>query len=98
MTSAVTKRKRVAKRAKNLKRVEMKRVKTSISTSVVTKTKVAKKRRKEEEKVEEKYEFKPPDFDEKAFLEKDIVATKTLFVSSLVAVVLGIIAHSWHRS
>jgi hypothetical protein len=53
---------------------------------------MAKKRRKEEQKEEEKYEFKPPDFDEKAFLEKDITATKTLFVSSLVAVVLGIIA------
>lgn len=51
---------------------------------------MAKKRRKEEQ--EEKYEFVPPDFDEKTFLEKDMTGTKALFASSLMGLILGIVA------
>jgi len=55
---------------------------------------MAKKKRKEEkEKEEEKYEWTPPDFDEKGFLEKDIKGTKALFIASLLGLVLGIIAY-----
>ena len=53
---------------------------------------MAKKKRKEEE-VEQKYEWKPPDFDEKGFLEKDIRGTKALFISSLLGLVLGVVAY-----
>lgn len=53
---------------------------------------MAKKKRKEE-KEEEKYEWTPPDFDEKAFLEKDMRGTKALFIASLLGLVLGIIAY-----
>lgn len=53
---------------------------------------MAKKRRKEEVE-EEKYEFVPPDFDEKSFLQKDILGTKTLMVTTLFAVLLGIAAY-----
>lgn len=52
---------------------------------------MAKKRRKDE--VEEpKYEFVPPDFDEKTFLEKDVEGTKTLMITALVAIVFGVLA------
>jgi hypothetical protein len=54
---------------------------------------MAKKKRKEEEKQEEKYEWTPPDFDEKGFLEKDMRGTKALFIASLLGLVLGIIAY-----
>jgi hypothetical protein len=53
---------------------------------------MAKKKRKEE-KEEEKYEWTPPDFDEKGFLEKDMRGTKALFISTLLGLVLGIIAY-----
>jgi hypothetical protein len=53
---------------------------------------MAKKRRKEEVE-EEKYEFVPPDFDEKAFLKKDLGGTETLLVTAVLAVVFGIIAY-----
>jgi hypothetical protein len=53
---------------------------------------MAKKKRKEE-KEEEKYEWTPPDFDEKGFLEKDMRGTKALFVSTLLGLVLGIVAY-----
>lgn len=53
---------------------------------------MAKKKKKEEE-VEQKYEWKPPDFDEKGFLEKDMRGTKALFISTLLGLVLGIIAY-----
>lgn len=41
---------------------------------------------------EETYEWVPPEFDEKAFLEKDILSTKSLMISALLAIVFGIIA------
>jgi hypothetical protein len=53
---------------------------------------MAKKRRKEEVE-EEKYEFVPPDFDEKSFLEKDLRGTDTLLVTAGLAVVFGILAY-----
>ncbi len=53
---------------------------------------MAKKKRKEE-KEEEKYEWTPPDFDEKDFLVKDMVGTKSLFIATLLGLVLGIIAY-----
>lgn len=49
---------------------------------------MARKKRKEEE-VEEKYEWVPPEFDEKAFLKKDIVGTKALMYTTIVAVAFG---------
>jgi hypothetical protein len=49
---------------------------------------MARKKRKDEE-LEEKYEWVPPQFDEKAFLKKDIVGTKALMYTALVAVVFG---------
>ena len=52
---------------------------------------MAKKKRKEEE--EPKYEFVPPDFDEKSFLEKDILGTKALLVATLCAIIAGIVAY-----
>jgi len=52
---------------------------------------MAKKKRKGE-KEEEAYEWVPPEFDEKAFLENDIKGTKSLMISALLAVVFGIIA------
>jgi hypothetical protein len=53
---------------------------------------MAKKRRKEEVE-EEKYEFVPPDFDEKAFLQKDMLGTKTLMITTVVAIIIGILAY-----
>ncbi|MEM2944281.1 MAG: hypothetical protein QW083_04075 [Methanomassiliicoccales archaeon] len=49
-------------------------------------------RKKKKEVVEEEYEFIPPEFDEKAFLENDIRSTKTLLLTTLFAVLCGIIA------
>jgi len=52
---------------------------------------MARKKRKDE--VEEpKYEFVPPDFDEKAFLEKDIRGTKTLILATFLGIVGGVLA------
>lgn len=51
---------------------------------------MAHKRKKEV--VEEVYDFVPPEFDEKKFLENDIRGTKLLFVTLAFAVVCGIIA------
>jgi hypothetical protein len=53
---------------------------------------MAKKKRKEEQE-EEKYEWTPPDFDEKGFLQKDMRGTKALFISTLLGLALGIIAY-----
>jgi hypothetical protein len=53
---------------------------------------MAKKRRKEEVE-EEKYEFVPPDFDEKSFLKKDMLGTKTLMITTAMAIVIGIAAY-----
>jgi len=52
---------------------------------------MAKKKRKEVKPEEEEYEFVPPEFDEKAFLEKDILGTKTLMITAGLAVVFGLI-------
>ena len=49
---------------------------------------MAKKKRKEE-KVED-YQWVPPEFDEKAFLLKDIVGTKALMLTALIAVAFGV--------
>lgn len=52
---------------------------------------MARKKRKDE--VEEpKYEFVPPDFDEKAFLEKDIKGTKSLIVAAFLGILAGVLA------
>jgi len=53
---------------------------------------MAKKRRKEEVE-EEKYEFIPPDFDERSFLQKDILGTKTLMITTVIAIIVGIMAY-----
>ena len=53
---------------------------------------MAKKRRRESSTPEETYEFQPPEFDEKEFLLKDMYGTKVLFVVSLLAVIIGIVA------
>jgi hypothetical protein len=52
---------------------------------------MARKKRKDE--VEEpKYEFVPPDFDEKAFLEKDIRGTKSLIIATFLGILAGVLA------
>ena len=51
---------------------------------------MAKKKRKGEK--EETYEWVPPEFDEKAFLEKDIVVTKSMMITAVLAVVFGALA------
>lgn len=53
---------------------------------------MAQKKRKEPE-VKEEYNFTPPDFNEKEFLEKDITVTKTVLISALLAVVFGVVAY-----
>ncbi len=54
---------------------------------------MARKKRKDE--VEEpKYEFVPPDFDEKAFLEKDIKGTKSLIVATFLGILAGVLAYA----
>ena len=53
---------------------------------------MAQKKRKEEEKKEPQYEFIPPSFDEKDFLEKDIRATKVTMLSFVWGLIFGIIA------
>lgn len=52
---------------------------------------MAHKRKKEV--VEEEYEFVPPEFDEKKFLENDIRGTKILLLTAAFAIVFGIIAY-----
>ncbi len=51
---------------------------------------MARKKRKDEK--EEEYEWVPPEFDEKAFLLKDIVGTKALMFTAAIAVVFGILS------
>lgn len=54
---------------------------------------MAQKKKKEPlKKEEEVFEWTPPDFNEREFLEKDIKGTKTLFVTALVSLVCGILA------
>jgi citrate synthase len=52
---------------------------------------VARKKRKDEKEAEE-YEWIPPEFDEKAFLQKDMVGTKALMYSAVVAILFGALA------
>jgi uncharacterized membrane-anchored protein len=51
---------------------------------------MARKKRKEEKEPE--YEWVPPEFDEKAFLVKDIVGTKALMLTAIIAVAFGVVA------
>lgn len=51
---------------------------------------MAQKRKKKE--LEEEYVWVPPEFDEKAFLEKDILSTKLMAISAVFAIVFGIIS------
>ncbi|OPY30511.1 MAG: hypothetical protein A4E31_00338 [Methanomassiliicoccales archaeon PtaU1.Bin030] len=51
---------------------------------------MARKKRKEEKEPE--YEWVPPEFDEKAFLVKDIVGTKALMLTAVIAVAFGVAA------
>jgi len=53
---------------------------------------MARKKRKVEKK-EEEFEWTPPEFDEKAFLEKDIRDTRALVVTVLACVVFAVIAY-----
>jgi hypothetical protein len=53
---------------------------------------MAQKKRKEEPAKDEKFEWVPPDFNEREFLEKDIKATKLLLVTALMGFILAIIA------
>lgn len=52
-------------------------------------TKMAKKRKKDKAEKEE-YEFRPPDFDEKEFIKKELTDTKTLIQTVLYAILFGI--------
>lgn len=52
---------------------------------------MAKKRKKEPAEKQE-YEFRPPDFDEKEFLQKEIKDTKTAFATILLGGLFGLIA------
>ena len=51
---------------------------------------MAQKRKKKE--LEEEYVWVPPEFDEKAFLEKDILSTKLMAISAVFAIVFGIVS------
>ncbi|MCG7844538.1 MAG: hypothetical protein MIO90_03810 [Methanomassiliicoccales archaeon] len=53
---------------------------------------MAQKKKKEPE-VKEEYNFIPPDFNEREFLEKDITITKTVLVTALLALGFGVVAY-----
>jgi len=53
---------------------------------------MAKKKRRITEESEEQYEFVPEEFDEREFILKDIYGTKVLFVVTVLAVIVGLIA------
>ncbi len=53
---------------------------------------MAQKKRKEPE-VKEEYNFIPPDFNEREFLEKDMAGTKTVLLSAALAAVFGLVAY-----
>jgi hypothetical protein len=53
---------------------------------------MAQKKKKEDEPKEE-YNFVPPDFNEREFLEKDMAATKTVLITAVLAVLFGAIAY-----
>jgi len=52
---------------------------------------MAKKRKKDKAEKEE-YEFRPPDFDEKEFIKKELADTRTLILTVLYAIVFGVSA------
>ncbi len=59
-----------------------------------------KKRRVSEgvELIEDEYEFTPEEFDEREFILKDIYGTKVLFIITIMAFIVGILAaliYSW---
>lgn len=53
---------------------------------------MAKKRRKSDKEPEEEYEFRPPEFDEKEFLQKELAETRSVIFTVLYAVALGAVA------
>jgi hypothetical protein len=53
---------------------------------------MAKKRRKSDEEQEEEYEFRPPEFDEKEFIQKELADTRTVIFTVLYAILLGVVA------
>jgi hypothetical protein len=53
---------------------------------------MAKKRKKDKAKKEEEYEFRPPEFDEKEFIKKEIRDTKTVLITVGYAALFGIAA------
>ncbi len=53
---------------------------------------MAKKRKKSEKEAEEEYEFKPPEFDEKDFLRKELADTRAVVFTVVYAVALGVVA------
>ena len=53
---------------------------------------MAKKRKKDKAKKEEEYEFRPPEFDEKEFIEKELRDTKTVLLTVGYAALFGVLA------
>jgi hypothetical protein len=53
---------------------------------------MAKKKRRIVEEAPEEYEFTPEEFDEREFIHKDIYGTRVLFVVTILAVIVGIVA------
>jgi hypothetical protein len=53
---------------------------------------MAKKRKKDKAKKEEEYEFRPPEFDEKEFIKKELRDTRTVLLTVGYAAVFGVIA------
>jgi hypothetical protein len=53
---------------------------------------MAKKRRKDQAEEENTYEFRPPEFDEKEFLAKELRDTKTVLLTVGYAVLFGVLA------
>lgn len=59
---------------------------------------MAKKKRRAPKKKEEEYEFVPPEFDEREFLETDIYTTKMLGVTVVLAIILGVFGFFLHQA
>ena len=53
---------------------------------------MAKKRRKSDNEPEEEYEFRPPEFDEKEFIRKELGETRSVIFTVVYAIVLGAVA------
>ncbi len=53
---------------------------------------MAKKRKKSDKEAEEEYEFKPPEFDEKEFLRKELADTRAVIFTVVYAIALGVVA------